>query len=110
MHVLNHKGPFLKVRGPLNVARPIQGWPVIVQAGASEAGRQIAAETAEAVFGAAPISRREEFYADVKGRMEKARALARPSEDSCRAFRRGRRHGRRGARKRGRCSTAWCIR
>ena len=52
LHVLDHKGEHLSVRGPLNIARPIQGWPVIVQAGASEAGRQIAAETAEVVFGA----------------------------------------------------------
>src|SRR3954467_2421688 len=51
LHVLGHKGEHFSVRGPLNVARPIQGWPVIVQAGASEAGRQIAAETAEVVFG-----------------------------------------------------------
>src|SRR6201997_2374645 len=50
MHVLNHKGEHFRVRGPLNIARPIQGWPVIVQAGASEAGRQIAAETAEVIF------------------------------------------------------------
>src|SRR5882672_4092332 len=42
MHVLAHKGEFLSVRGPLNVARPIQGWPVIVQAGASEAGKRLA--------------------------------------------------------------------
>ena len=34
LHVLNHKGEFFSVRGPLNVGRPIQGWPVIVQAGA----------------------------------------------------------------------------
>ena len=54
MHVLNHKGEYLSVRGPLNIARPVQGWPVIVQAGASEAGRQLAAETAEAVFTAQP--------------------------------------------------------
>ena len=33
MHTLDHKGKYLKVRGPLNIARPIQGWPVIVQAG-----------------------------------------------------------------------------
>ncbi len=52
MHVLNHKGEYFKVRGPLNIARPVQGWPVIVQAGASEAGRQLAAETAEVIFGA----------------------------------------------------------
>ena len=50
MHVLNHKGKYLSVRGPLNIARPVQGWPLIVQAGASEDGRQLAAETAEAVF------------------------------------------------------------
>src|SRR5271155_152209 len=50
MHVLGHEGKYLSVRGPLNIARPVQGWPVIVQAGASEAGRQLAAETAEAVF------------------------------------------------------------
>ena len=37
MHVLDHKGPSLG-RGPLNIARPVQGWPVIVQAGASEDG------------------------------------------------------------------------
>src|SRR5229473_1040525 len=39
MHVLEHKGRHFSVRGPLNIARPVQGWPVIVQAGASEAGR-----------------------------------------------------------------------
>src|SRR5665213_170473 len=50
MHVLDHKGHYYSVRGPLNIARPIQGWPVIVQAGASDAGRQLAAETAEMVF------------------------------------------------------------
>ena len=73
LHVLNHKGKDLSVRGPLNVARPIQGWPVIVQAGASEAGRQLAAETAEAVFTAqANLAAGREFYVDVKGRAEKA--------------------------------------
>jgi len=72
MHVLDHKGEYLSVRGPLNIARPVQGWPVIVQAGASEAGRQIAAETAEAVFTAQPtLAHGKAFYADVKGRMEK---------------------------------------
>ncbi|OYV41478.1 MAG: monooxygenase [Rhodospirillales bacterium 20-64-7] len=71
MHVLNHKGPYFSVRGPLNVARPVQGWPVIVQAGASDAGRQIAAETAEVVFAAGgAIADARQFYADVKGRMQ----------------------------------------
>jgi FMN-dependent oxidoreductase (nitrilotriacetate monooxygenase family) len=73
MHVLNHKGRYLSVRGPLNIARPVQGWPVIVQAGASEAGRQLAAETAEVVFAAGTrLEDDQAFYADVKGRAEKA--------------------------------------
>ncbi len=71
LHVLNHKGRYLEVRGPLNVARPVQGWPVIVQAGASEPGRQLAAETAEVVFAAGGrLPDAQAFYADVKGRME----------------------------------------
>jgi FMN-dependent oxidoreductase (nitrilotriacetate monooxygenase family) len=73
LHVLNHTGKYLSVRGPLNIARPIQGWPVIVQAGASDAGRQLAAETAEAVFTAqANLAAGREFYVDMKGRAEKA--------------------------------------
>ncbi len=72
MHVLDHKGEFYKVCGPLNIARPIQGWPVIIQAGGSDAGRQLAAETAEAVFAAqSNLEAGQAFYADVKGRMEK---------------------------------------
>jgi FMN-dependent oxidoreductase (nitrilotriacetate monooxygenase family) len=78
MHVLNHKGEHLSVRGPLNIARPVQGWPVIVQAGASEAGRQLAAQTAEVIFGSSPdIESGRRFYADIKARM---RALGRPPE------------------------------
>jgi FMN-dependent oxidoreductase (nitrilotriacetate monooxygenase family) len=73
MHVLGHKGKYLSVRGPLNIARPVQGWPVIVQAGASDAGRQLAAETAEAVFtGGGSLADSQKLYADIKGRAEKA--------------------------------------
>ena len=73
LHVLGHKGEYFDVRGPLNIARPVQGWPVIVQAGASDAGRQLAAETAEAVFApAANLEAGRAYYADVKSRMEKA--------------------------------------
>jgi alkanesulfonate monooxygenase len=72
MHVLNHKGKYLSVKGPVNIARPPQGWPVIVQAGSSDDGRQLAAETAEAVFTAHNnIDAAREFYADIKGRMKK---------------------------------------
>src|ERR1700724_785089 len=72
MHVLDHKGEHLSVRGPLNIARPIQGWPVIVQAGASDAGRQLAAETAEVIFAAqGTLKGGQRLYADIKGRMDK---------------------------------------
>ena len=72
MHVLDHKGKYLSVRGPLNIARPVQGWPVIVQAGASDDGRQLAAETAEVVFtGGGSLGDGQKLYADIKGRMDK---------------------------------------
>jgi FMN-dependent oxidoreductase (nitrilotriacetate monooxygenase family) len=73
LHVLDHKGEHYSVRGPLNIARPVQGWPVIIQAGASDSGRQLAAETAEMVFTAQNnLEAGRAFYADVKARMEKA--------------------------------------
>src|ERR1700712_1864667 len=70
IHVLDHHGEYLHVRGPLNIARPVQGWPVIVQAGASEAGRQLAAETAEVVFASqSTLEGGRSFCADLKARM-----------------------------------------
>jgi len=78
LHTLNHKGEFLSVRGPLNIARPPQGWPVIVQAGASEAGKQLAAETAEMVFaGLGRIEDGKALFQDLKGRMD---VLGRPRD------------------------------
>lgn len=70
LHVLNHRGKHFRVRGPLNTPRTPQGRPVLVQAGASEPGKELAARTAEAIF-AAQITLDEAigFYADVKGRM-----------------------------------------
>ncbi|MEA3028230.1 MAG: hypothetical protein QOF91_3515 [Alphaproteobacteria bacterium] len=70
MHELNHHGQFYDVRGPLNVARSPQGQPVVVQAGASDDGRQLAAETAEVVFSASDsIEHARAYYSDVKARM-----------------------------------------
>ncbi|SAL69819.1 monooxygenase [Caballeronia terrestris] len=70
LHVLNHRGKHFKVRGPLNVARSPQGWPVVVQAGASEAGKELAAQTAEVVFVAhQTLDEAQAFYRDVKGRL-----------------------------------------
>jgi alkanesulfonate monooxygenase len=72
LRVLGHRGKYYSVRGPLNIARPVQGWPVIVQAGASEAGRQLAAETAEVIFAAqSTLEAGQRFYADMQARLQK---------------------------------------
>lgn len=70
LHVLNHHGKHFRVRGPLNIPRSPQGRPVLVQAGASDAGIDLAARTAEVVF-AAQITLKEAtgFYARLKDRM-----------------------------------------
>ena len=70
LHVLGYQGEHFQVRGPLNVARSPQGWPVVVQAGASEAGRELAARTAEVIFVAhQTFAEAQEFYRDIKGRL-----------------------------------------
>ena len=70
LHVLDHRGPHFTVRGPLNVARTPQGQPIIVQAGASDQGRELAAATADVVYAAAPaFADAKAYYDDVKGRM-----------------------------------------
>jgi alkanesulfonate monooxygenase SsuD/methylene tetrahydromethanopterin reductase-like flavin-dependent oxidoreductase (luciferase family) len=50
MHVLDHVGKHFSVRGPLSGRRSPQGRPILVQAGASEPGQQIAAEYCDMVF------------------------------------------------------------
>ncbi|MGQ4665487.1 LLM class flavin-dependent oxidoreductase [Metabacillus halosaccharovorans] len=69
---INHVGETFKVRGPLNIARPVQGYPVLVQAGSSEDGREFAAQHAEAIFTLQDrLEVAQEFYSDVKGRLVK---------------------------------------
>jgi FMN-dependent oxidoreductase (nitrilotriacetate monooxygenase family) len=71
MHYLDHVGQHFKSRGPLNVPRPVQGYPVQVQAGASDEGRDLAAEFAEAIFSPhLNIPEAKAYYDDVKGRMQ----------------------------------------
>ena len=70
MHVLNHDGRFFKVRGPLSVACMPQGHPVIVQAGASEQGRELGAATADVISSIhGSVDSARAYFADVKGRM-----------------------------------------
>jgi FMN-dependent oxidoreductase (nitrilotriacetate monooxygenase family) len=72
MHLLNHRGKHFQVRGPLNVSNMPQGRPIMVQAGASEPGREIAAATADVVYAAMDsVQAAKAYYDDVKGRMAK---------------------------------------
>jgi FMN-dependent oxidoreductase (nitrilotriacetate monooxygenase family) len=78
LHLLNHRGDYLSVRGPLNIPRPPQGFPVLVQAGASDAGIRFGAEFGEVVFTAEPsLENGKRYYATLK---DKAHAFGR--EDS----------------------------
>ncbi|MHC4049456.1 LLM class flavin-dependent oxidoreductase [Bradyrhizobium sp. 25ACV] len=78
LHLLEHRGDYLSVRGPLNIARPPQGYPVLVQAGASSAGIAFAAEVGEVVFTAEPsLENGKRYYATLK---EKARTLGREDD------------------------------
>jgi alkanesulfonate monooxygenase len=72
LHRLNHKGKHFSVRGPLNIQRSPQGRPIMVQAGQSEQGRELAAETAEVIFTVQQdFDEARAFYADIKSRAEK---------------------------------------
>lgn len=72
LHALEHRGKHFTVRGPLNVPRSPQGRPVLVQAGASDTGRDLAARTAELVFTAqTTFEQGQEFYRDVRARLAK---------------------------------------
>jgi alkanesulfonate monooxygenase len=78
LHMLNHKGDHFAVRGPLMIRRSPQGRPVVVQAGQSEAGRALAAATAEVIFTVQQeLGTAQDFYADIKKR---AAALGRKPE------------------------------
>lgn len=69
---IHFKGKFYSVKGPLNVPRPPQGYPVLVQAGSSERGVELAAKTAEVIFTAQQtFAAGREFYGNVKSRLGK---------------------------------------
>lgn len=78
LHLLNHRGSHFSVRGPLNIARPPQGYPVLVQAGASDTGIAFAAEVGEVVFTAEPsLENGKRYYATLK---EKVRGFGREDD------------------------------
>lgn len=67
LHTLNHRGESFAVKGPLNTARPLQGYPVIAQAGSSGPGQDLGARIADLIYTAQKT--REDamaFYSSVK--------------------------------------------
>jgi FMN-dependent oxidoreductase (nitrilotriacetate monooxygenase family) len=76
---IDHDGPFFKVKGPLNISRSPQGHPVVLQAGGSEAGQNLAARTADVVFSVVQdIDEAKAGYASLKNRLP---AFGRKAED-----------------------------
>ncbi|MGQ7847057.1 LLM class flavin-dependent oxidoreductase [Granulosicoccus sp. 3-233] len=73
VRAINHQGEFFHVDGPLNVPRPLQGHPVLFQAGASEQGRALAASRAEAIYAVAyDLPAAQSYYRDIKRRVKAA--------------------------------------
>jgi FMN-dependent oxidoreductase (nitrilotriacetate monooxygenase family) len=70
LHVLRHKGRHFSVRGPLSSARMPQGRPIMVQAGASEPGQEIAAQYADVVYTSnLDLPTAQTYYASLKRRL-----------------------------------------
>lgn len=70
LHRLDYKGQYFSVAGPLNVAPSPQGHPIVVQAGSSERGKNLAARTADVIFTAqSNFASAQAFYRDVKSRL-----------------------------------------
>ncbi|GAA3695429.1 LLM class flavin-dependent oxidoreductase [Gordonia hankookensis] len=69
IRTVDHIGEYYRTRGPLNQPRSPQHRPVLIQAGASETGRNFAARWAEAIFEIDPTPEgRRAYYDDVKSR------------------------------------------
>ena len=67
LHTLEHRGEHFAVRGPLTLARPVQGHPVVVQAGSSDTGKRLGASTADVIFTAQQnLADARLFYRDMK--------------------------------------------
>jgi FMN-dependent oxidoreductase (nitrilotriacetate monooxygenase family) len=67
LHGVGHQGEHFKVSGPMTAPRTPQGYPVLVQAGASDTGKKFAADVAEVIFTSHPtIATAQAFYAEMQ--------------------------------------------
>jgi FMN-dependent oxidoreductase (nitrilotriacetate monooxygenase family) len=87
LHPVDHRGTHFTVTGMLDSQRSPQGRPLMVQAGASDVGKDLAARTADVVFSAAQtMGEAQAFYADVKARLAKFGPVGGRSQDHARCF------------------------
>ncbi|HEY0209910.1 LLM class flavin-dependent oxidoreductase [Acerihabitans sp.] len=78
LHALDHRGEFFNVRGPLNIPRPPQGHPLLVQAGSSQAGMALGASVGEIIYTAqTTLADAQAFYGQLKAQ---AQAAGRPAQ------------------------------
>ena len=69
VNAIDHKGEWFTVQGPLNVPRPPQGYPVVIQAGASAKGKDFAARWSDVIFCShASLESAQDFYREIKER------------------------------------------
>ncbi|MGA6205808.1 LLM class flavin-dependent oxidoreductase [Nocardia testacea] len=69
VHRIDHRGRYFTVQGPLNVPRPPQGYPVLIQAGASSKGKDFAAHWSDVIFCShASKESAQAFYTEIKER------------------------------------------
>ncbi|MFF2018421.1 LLM class flavin-dependent oxidoreductase [Paenibacillus sp. NPDC058177] len=67
---VEYKGQWYSTKGALNVPRPPQGYPVLIQAGSSAPGQDFAAAFGEVIFTAQQsLEAAQAFYASVKGKL-----------------------------------------
>jgi FMN-dependent oxidoreductase (nitrilotriacetate monooxygenase family) len=79
VHAINFEGEFFRCRGPLNTLPPINGRPVIVQAGGSPKGRAFAAKHADSIITVARgVDKMKAYRDDVRA---KAEAFGRKPDD-----------------------------
>lgn len=70
VHLLNHKGRYFEVKGPLNVLRPVQGHIPLLHAGGSPRSKTFGARYADVLFSSATVPEESLAYrAEIDSRL-----------------------------------------
>lgn len=67
---INHQGKHFSVKGPLNISKSPQGYPLLIQAGSSPTGTSLASKVADVVFTAqSQLNDAKIFYKTLKDKV-----------------------------------------